>query len=70
MGKAMTAPAPQPRPVIESPCVLVCMVDGKSGLCFGCKRTLAEIGRWSRMTAEERRAVMDDLPRRPTPQPA
>ena len=62
-------PAPAPRPVIESPCVLTCVVDGRSGLCFGCKRTLPEIGRWSRMTPQERRAIMDALPSRPQPQP-
>lgn len=62
--------APSPRAQIESPCVLVCAVDGRSGLCFGCKRTLAEIGRWSRMTPEERRAIMAELPSRPQPQPA
>ena len=59
-----------PRPQIESPCVLVCVVDGRTGLCLGCKRTLAEIGRWSRMTPEERRSVMQELPSRPAPQPA
>lgn len=62
-------PPPAARAVIESPCILVCVVDGASGLCIGCRRTLAEIGRWSRMTAEERSAVMAVLPTRPQPAP-
>ncbi|MEE2716422.1 MAG: DUF1289 domain-containing protein [SAR324 cluster bacterium] len=32
--------------------------------CLGCLRTLEEIGRWSAMSDEERRAVMAQLPQR------
>lgn len=39
-------------------------MDGASGLCLGCWRTLQEIGTWSRMTDAERAAVMADLPGR------
>lgn len=53
-----------PPRAIATPCVKVCIVDGASGLCLGCYRTLPEIGRWSRLTDEERRAVMDELPSR------
>lgn len=53
----MTAP---PRPVI-TPCVQVCVVDGHSGLCLGCYRTLPEIGGWSRLTNTERSAIMAGL---------
>jgi predicted Fe-S protein YdhL (DUF1289 family) len=28
---------------IATPCVNVCIVDGESGLCLGCQRTLAEV---------------------------
>ena len=55
-----------PRP-IATPCVQVCAVDGQSGLCLGCRRTLAEIAGWARMSDEERAAVMADLPKRPDP---
>ena len=51
-------------PPIESPCVRVCMVDGRSGLCLGCYRTLAEIARWSGYTASERAELMRTLPER------
>ena len=30
-------------PSIESPCIKVCAVDPRSGLCLGCGRSLAEI---------------------------
>ncbi len=43
---------------------MVCTVDGASGLCLGCFRTLQEIATWSRMTDEARAAVMTDLPSR------
>jgi predicted Fe-S protein YdhL (DUF1289 family) len=49
---------------IESPCILVCVVDPVTEYCFGCGRTRAEISAWIGMTAEERRAVMAVLPAR------
>lgn len=49
---------------IESPCILVCSVDEKTGYCFGCGRTRTEISNWLTMTPEQRRAVMDELPAR------
>ena len=49
---------------IKTPCIKVCVVDGESGLCLGCYRTLAEIARWSRLSDAEREAVMAELPGR------
>ena len=49
---------------IESPCILVCSIDMKTGYCFGCGRTRDEIGDWMTMSGTERRAVMDILPAR------
>lgn len=49
---------------IESPCVKLCQLHPVTRNCTGCHRTLAEIGDWSRMSPEARRAVMDDLPAR------
>ncbi|MND86256.1 hypothetical protein D3C80_782150 [compost metagenome] len=54
------SPARPPRS-IATPCVMVCTVDGASGLCLGCFRTLPEIATWSRMSDEERAKVMDEL---------
>jgi predicted Fe-S protein YdhL (DUF1289 family) len=55
---------PQPPRSIATPCVKVCIVDGASGLCLGCWRTLAEIGGWSGLTDAERSQIMAELPER------
>lgn len=52
------------RDEIESPCVKICVIHPASRLCTGCKRSIDEIGAWSRMTPETRRAIMEDLPDR------
>ncbi len=46
---------------LASPCVKLCRIDPESGLCEGCGRTLGEIAAWTRMSDEERDAVMVDL---------
>jgi hypothetical protein len=53
--------APQP---IATPCVRVCVVDGESGLCLGCQRTLAEVAAWTRFSDAERAEIMAALPAR------
>lgn len=53
-----------PPRAIATPCVKVCVVDGASGLCLGCFRTLPEIGGWSALTDGQRAAVMAELPSR------
>ena len=52
------------RDEIESPCVKVCVVHPVERICTGCLRSIDEIGAWSRMSREERRAVMEQLPAR------
>ncbi len=42
----------------ESPCILVCTMDAKSGLCLGCHRTLNEIAGWSAASDDEKRAIL------------
>jgi predicted Fe-S protein YdhL (DUF1289 family) len=59
----MSVPAAPPRP-ITTPCVKVCVVDGESGLCLGCFRTLGEIAQWSRLDEAERREITAALPAR------
>jgi len=56
-------PQQPPRPVV-TPCVKVCIVDGASGLCLGCFRSLPEIGGWSALTDDQRAAIMAELPSR------
>ena len=50
--------------MIESPCVNICTLDARSGLCLGCGRTIDEIARWSGMNPAERSRIMAELPAR------
>lgn len=50
--------------MIETPCVNICTLDARSGLCQGCGRTIDEIARWGTMSPEERKRVMLELPER------
>ena len=63
MSSTASPPSGPPRS-IATPCVKVCIVDGASGLCLGCWRTLSEIGGWSGLTDAERAAIMAALPGR------
>ena len=40
------------------------MLDPETGLCEGCGRTREEIGRWFRLSEEERLRIMAELPER------
>jgi predicted Fe-S protein YdhL (DUF1289 family) len=48
--------------MIESPCIKVCTLDARSGLCLGCGRTVDEIARWTEMSTAERARVTGELP--------
>ncbi|WP_300031816.1 DUF1289 domain-containing protein [uncultured Roseobacter sp.] len=52
------------RDEIESPCVKICVVHPEARLCTGCLRSIDEITQWSRMSREDRRAVIAELPAR------
>jgi predicted Fe-S protein YdhL (DUF1289 family) len=58
-GNDVNARAP-----LSSPCIDVCTMDAKTGLCIGCARTIAEIAGWSAMSEAERRSIMAGLPAR------
>ena len=60
MAWPMDAP---PRP-IATPCIKVCVVDGESGLCLGCYRTLQEVAGWQKLGEDQRTAIMAELPSR------
>jgi uncharacterized protein len=49
---------------IKTPCIKVCVVDGASGYCLGCGRTLGEIAQWARFSDEQRDDIMQLLPPR------
>jgi predicted Fe-S protein YdhL (DUF1289 family) len=52
------------RQPIATPCVRLCIVDGESGLCLGCQRTLGEVAAWTGLSEGERAAIMAELPAR------
>jgi uncharacterized protein len=47
-----------------SPCIGICQIEPRSGLCLGCARSLQEIGRWRDASDEERKRIMAELPAR------
>lgn len=48
---------------VRSPCVAVCALD-ENDVCIGCHRTGDEILRWTSMTNDERRQVLEQVARR------
>jgi len=61
---------PQPATVrlddnpVPSPCVSVCQMDERTGLCSGCLRTIDEIAGWSRYSDADKRAVWSRIDER------
>ena len=49
---------------VKSPCIDVCEMDARSGLCKGCFRTIDEITAWSRLDDDGKRAVLDRIAER------
>nr|WP_224045071.1 DUF1289 domain-containing protein [Paraburkholderia unamae] len=54
----MSRPAPASPP---SPCINVCRMHERSGLCEGCLRTIDEIASWSGFDDDAKRAVWDAI---------
>ena len=52
------------RDEVDSPCNKICMIHPQARICTGCYRTMDEISGWMRLTSEERKALMADLPGR------
>jgi predicted Fe-S protein YdhL (DUF1289 family) len=52
------------RALMQTPCVKVCILDARSGLCLGCGRTLDQIARWAGMSDAERARIMAELAQR------
>jgi hypothetical protein len=44
-----------------SPCINVCQMDGATGWCRGCLRTIDEIAAWGRLDEAGRRGVLAQL---------
>lgn len=52
------------RDEVESPCTQICVVHPETRLCTGCARSIDEITQWAKMSEAERRAIINDLPKR------
>ena len=49
---------------VPSPCIKVCVVDGPTGWCLGCARSLGEIGGWLKMDDAAKQELVNQLPDR------
>ena len=49
---------------VPSPCINVCRMNPRTGLCEGCFRTIDEIAQWSTATNEFKNAVWREIRRR------
>jgi predicted Fe-S protein YdhL (DUF1289 family) len=49
---------------VTSPCISVCRMDGPTGWCEGCLRTLDEIAGWSAMDDAHKQRVCSALAQR------
>jgi predicted Fe-S protein YdhL (DUF1289 family) len=47
-----------------SPCIKLCVIEPASGLCRGCRRSLAEIAIWPNLGNAEKQRILADLPNR------
>ena len=50
--------------MVSTPCIKICTMDPRAGICAGCGRTLEEIARWGGMAESERLRVIELLPAR------
>jgi len=57
----MSAKTPGP---LASPCVNICQMDERSGLCQGCQRSIEEIAAWSAASSAQKRAILEAVAQR------
>jgi predicted Fe-S protein YdhL (DUF1289 family) len=55
---------PELQTPVPSPCISLCEMDGKTGLCRGCLRTIDEIVAWGSASDAGKRAVWAEIRRR------
>jgi len=49
---------------VKSPCIDVCVFDGRTGWCIGCGRTREECRAWKKAPRFRLKALSAELPRR------
>jgi predicted Fe-S protein YdhL (DUF1289 family) len=57
-------PDPELQTPVPSPCINLCEMDGKTGFCRGCLRTIDEIMAWGSANDEVKRAIWREIRRR------
>ncbi|MBU1362319.1 MAG: DUF1289 domain-containing protein [Gammaproteobacteria bacterium] len=50
--------------MITSPCINICKMDARNGLCQGCLRTIDEITAWSRLDDAGQQHILAKVARR------
>jgi len=50
--------------MVASPCINVCRMDERTGLCSGCFRTIDEIAGWAGIDDSSRLAILAAVARR------
>jgi len=50
--------------MVLSPCINVCKMDERTGLCLGCQRTLDEIAGWGGASDSVRQAILAAIDKR------
>jgi predicted Fe-S protein YdhL (DUF1289 family) len=49
---------------VDSPCINICKIVERTGVCRGCGRTLEEIKAWRDASDDEKRTILARLPAR------
>lgn len=49
---------------VPSPCISICRMNARNGLCEGCLRTIDEIVAWSRLDDDGKRLVWQRIDQR------
>jgi predicted Fe-S protein YdhL (DUF1289 family) len=60
----MSLASPELQTPVPSPCISLCEMDGRTGLCRGCLRTIDEIIAWGSASDDDKRAVWVEIRRR------
>jgi hypothetical protein len=53
--------SPEPEPIPVSPCLGICLMDPRTGMCRGCLRTIEEIRDWYNAGAADKRRILERL---------
>lgn len=49
---------------LPSPCINVCQMNPRTGLCEGCQRTIAEIVAWGSASDDDKRRIWREIDQR------